>query len=133
MKWVTTSWTYCTLLFYLHVKVFENFVVNNNINHFVVWGQTILELSSWLYYWAFHILPQICTASAWAHFSCSPKQMKYRFEVIYGPPCILLPSFFFKFSLDGIHQFQGIFLILFPWKKEYWMEIFNQTFYHVHR
>ena len=34
------------------------------------------------------ILPQISTASASAHASCSLRQMQYRFAVIYGPPCI---------------------------------------------
>ena len=38
-------------------------------------------------HWAFHLLPQICTASAEAHASCSLKQMQYRFAVINGPPC----------------------------------------------
>ena len=30
-------------------------------------------------YWAFHKLPQICTASAYAHVSCSLQQMQYNF------------------------------------------------------
>ena len=32
-------------------------------------------------YWAFHILPQICTTSAEAHISSALKQMQYRFAV----------------------------------------------------
>ena len=42
------------------------------------------------YYWAFHTLPQICTAFASAHVSCSLKQMRYKFAVIQGPLCMVL-------------------------------------------
>ena len=39
-----------------------------------------------VWYWAFHILPQICTAPADALVPCLLKQMQYRFEVNFGTP-----------------------------------------------
>ena len=45
-------------------------------------------MNKWfIMYWAFHIVPQICTAFVWAHVSCLLKQMQYRFAVIYSPLC----------------------------------------------